>query len=373
MTPRDRAVLSTAHGDLSLPAFLPDATRGVVRTLDAADLQAAGVAGLMVNSLHLSTRPGATLVARLGGIHRFMGWDGPVAADSGGFQVYSLIAESPRNGSISTRGFTYRMGGKDKKRTLTPEKCIQKQFEVGADILFCLDHCTHPGEDRAAQERSVDHTVAWARKCREEFDRRLERASGRTGRPLLFGIVQGGEDRDLRRRCAESLLEIGFDGYGYGGWPIAPDGSLVDAVGWVAELLPGEFPRHALGIGNPGNLVDAFALGYDTFDCVLPTRDARRKRLYTLTCDLDGVRPGAGKFYRYLYIDDERYARDPDPVDDRCDCPCCRRYSRAYLHHLFQIRDAAASRLATVHNLRFYTRLTARLRELRVPGATGPS
>ena len=314
----------------------------------------------MVNTLHLTESPGTSLVSRLGGIHTFMGWNRPVAADSGGFQVFSLLAESPNSGSITRKGFTYRQG--KKKRSLTPEKCIQKQVMIGADILFCLDHCTHPDEPEDAQIQSVDHTIEWARKCKAEYTRLMDQGTTGERKPLLYGIVQGGENIDLRRRCAEALLEIGFDGYGYGGWPINTEGGLVDAVGYVAELVPEHLPKHALGIGSPANVVRGFELGYDTFDCVLPTRDARHKRLYTFTETPIGPH---GDFYRYLYIEDERYARDPGPLDETCNCLCCKRYTRAYLHHLFQINDSAAYRLATIHNLSFYSRLIHHLRSSR--------
>ena len=356
--------LKTRHGALKLPAFFPDATRGVVRTLDAQDLAACGVSGFMVNALHLSSHPGTSLVAGMGGIHRFMGWDGPVASDSGGFQVYSLIASASGGGRISQDGFAYRLGAGQKRRMLTPEKCIQKQFQIGADLMFCLDHCTHPEEDAATQAESVAHTIVWARRCKVEFDRRVARNAGGGARPLLFAVVQGGRDRDLRRRCAESLLELGFDGYGYGGWPVGQDGTLVDEVGFVADLIPEGMPKHALGIGKPENVLRAFGMGYDTFDCTIPTRDARQGRLYVLTDSLEAVTPHHPGFYRYLYIADERYARDRTPLDDACDCPCCGHYSRAYLHHLYRVDSACAHRLATIHNLRFYSRLMRRLQDL---------
>ena len=352
--------LSTNHGPLDLPAFLPDGTRGVVRTLDAIDLESCGVAALMVNTLHLSSHPGTSLVSAQGGIHAFMGWQHPVASDSGGFQVYSLIRESPNAGTISTRGFSYRLDKGQKKRTLTPEKCIQKQFMIGADIMFCLDHCTHPDDSEEIQRQSVTHTVEWSKRCRQEFDHQVEQRKLKSDRPLLFGIVQGGESTDLREQCAHELLDIGFDGFGYGGWPVGDDGGLVDAVEIVSNLIPEKLPKHALGIGKPENLVSAFHLGYNTFDCVLPTRDARQKRLYLFTQQADIPKHGA-EFYKYLYIEDEKFSRDSSPVDESCDCHCCSNYTRAYLHHLFHIGEGLAYRLATLHNLRFYTRLLASL------------
>ena len=354
--------LHTAHGDLPLPAFLPDATRGSVRTVDADDLARCGVKAIMVNVLHLSREPGTSLVSSQGGIHAFMGWDGPVSSDSGGFQVYSLVRSSG-GGSVSRDGFVYHLGRGRRKRLLTPEKCIQQQFRLGADIMFCLDHCTHPGEGPAAQRESVANTVDWARRCKAEFSRRLAQAAlPDDRRPLLFAVVQGGEDRDLRRQCAESLIETGFDGFGFGGWPIDRAGGLVDAVGYVSELIPGGAVRHALGIGKAENVVRAFGMGYSIFDAALPTRDARRGRLPVLEQDLPPVPRNGERFYRYIYIGDERHARDGNPVDVRCDCLCCRRYSRAYVHHLFRASEVAGHRLATIHNLRFHSRLMESLR-----------
>jgi len=366
--PEGRArVLATAHGDLPLPAFLPDGTRGVVRSVDAQDLEASGIDALMVNILHLSRRPGPSLVGAVGGIHRFMSWTGPLASDSGGFQVLSLIASSQRGSSVSDRGFAYRVGSARKRHLFTPEKCIQMQFRIGADVMFCLDHCTHPRESRESQTASVERTIGWARRCREAFDRGLEARAVDGRRPLLFAVVQGGADLSLRERCAHALQEIGFDGYGFGGWPVGSDGGLVAEVGAVSELTPDDLPRHALGVGKPENLLAAHELGYDMFDCSIPTRDARRGRLYTLTCPLEEAGSRSTGFYRYLYASDERYARDAGPLDEHCDCHCCLHYSRAYVHHLFSASDGLAYRLATMHNLRFYSRLMGQLR-LRAPG-----
>lgn len=379
--------LQTAHGPLPLPTFLPDATRGVVRALGAEDVAACGIDGLMINTLHLANHPGISVVAACGGIHRFMGWSGPVCSDSGGFQVLSLLGGAPGHGGVSRRGFTYRLGRG--RKSLTPEKAIARQLRLGADIIFCLDDCTRPSDPPARQRESVEHTVEWARRCRAEFEHRTAGAArpGRpqkakaaqvaatTSRPLLFAAVQGGEDPELRRECAERLLAIGFDGFGFGGWPLTDDGELVDMVARVAELLPG-FPLHALGIGKPENVVRSFRFGYDIFDCTIATRDARHGRLYFWSeyagesgampgrTDAGGVRLEGRAFYQHLYMRDEKHARDSRPVDAGCDCLCCRTYSRAYLRHLFRIRDTLAARLATLHNLRFYAQLIGRLRSL---------
>lgn len=351
--------ISTMHGDLRLPAFLPDATRAVVRALDARDVAACGIQALMVNALHLSTNPGASVIAALGGVHRFMGWNTPIASDSGGFQAYSLASSARKLGSVSEDGFTYRFDASQEKKHLTPEKCIQKQFRIASDIMFCLDHCTHPNADTRVQRESVEHTVTWAQRCKTEFERRInERESG--ARPLLFAVVQGGADPELRRECSERLIEIGFDGFGFGGWPIDENGALVDMVECVAKLIPSSFPKHALGIGKPENVVRAYKLGYRLFDCALPTRDARHKRLFAFQTGSAAIVDSA-EFYTCVYLQDERHARNRAPVDESCDCLACQHYSCAYLHHLFRIEDPLAFRLATIHNLRFYSRLMERL------------
>lgn len=338
----------------------------MVRAVDAADLRGVGSPALVANALHLSTQPGSKVIERLGGLHGFMGWDRPIVTDSGGFQLYSLLRENDRFGTIGAQGFIYRPGGKSSKKLFSPEKAIAYQARFGADVMFCLDQCTHADDPAETQRQSVARTIDWARRCRTEFDRMHARRGGDAGaRPRLFAVVQGGDDADLRRHCAEALAEIGFDGYGFGGWPVADDGRLTDMVGRVAELLPSDVPLHALGVGKPENIVAAHDLGYSTFDSALPTRDGRRRRLFVPTQELTPRSVRQSGFYRYLHIGDDRYRRDADPVDPSCDCPCCRQVSRGYLHHLFNVEDSLALRLATLHNLRFVNRLA------EVLGASG--
>jgi queuine tRNA-ribosyltransferase len=349
--------LATAHGVLELPAFLPDATRGVVRSIDADDVARCGIRAIMVNTLHLQETPGVEPVRGAGGIHRFMGWDGPVASDSGGFQVYSLQHAAGQSAKASERGFSYTLKPGGPRRMLTAERCVRQQLRLGTDVVFCLDECTHPDGDRETQRASVDRTLRWARTGIATVEEEMNRRGGE--RPLLFGVVQGGPDRDLRRRCAEGLIELGFDGFGFGGWPVDDGGGLVEMVAEVAELLPTEAPKHALGIGRPESVVAAFRAGYGMFDCTLPTRNARRGVLYVFTGDAIGEDPG---FYRHLRLDAERFRRDRRPIEEGCDCPTCERYSRSYLAHLHAIGDSLALRLATLHNLRFYARLMEQLR-----------
>ncbi|HUT35322.1 MAG TPA: tRNA guanosine(34) transglycosylase Tgt [Planctomycetota bacterium] len=349
-------VLHTAHGDVALPAFFPDATRGVVRGLDAADLEACGVPGLVVNAFHLGNRPGSRTVQSLGGVHALMGWQRPVIADSGGFQIFSLIRQNPKLGSITNKEAIFRSAEGQKTQRLSPEKSIQIQLRLGADILVCLDDCTHPAAPRDEQAAAVARTIAWAERCKAEFERGLAaRKAGAAARPLLFAVIQGGNEPELRRRCAASLVAMGFDGYGFGGWPFDSDGRLLaDTLALTADLMPADKPRYALGIGSPAALVACVRMGYDLFDCSLPTRDARRGRLYVLRDE--------GLACDRLYIRDRAHRRDGTPVSAACDCLCCRGHTRAYLHHLFAVGDALAWRLATIHNLRFYTTLLARLK-----------
>ena len=354
-------VLQTAHGALRLPAFFPDATRGTIRAVPTHLLPEVGVEALMCNGLHLSERPGAAAIKALGGIHRFMGWEGPVATDSGGFQVWSLARSRGGQGTVTDRGFAVPGAGGRDKRVLTPKRAMAQQLKLQPDIAFCLDQCTHPQDPPAIQEESVRRTLAWAKICRAEVQRVPPER-----RPKLFAVVQGGGESRLRRRCAEGLLELGFDGFGFGGVPIdadEPDG-LVDQVAFVAELLPRNVPLHALGVGRPNSVLAAWRAGWRTFDSVAPTREARRGLLYVPTVDVDdpAAVASADKVSRYLDGQAEKHWRDERPVDESCRCPLCRRYSRGYLAHLFRMEDAAAWMLASAHNLAFLGRLIRTLR-----------
>jgi queuine tRNA-ribosyltransferase len=230
----------------------------------------------------------------------------------------------------------------------------------GADILVCLDDCTHVDDSYDEQAASVARTIKWAKRCKQEFERQLSqrKMDGRT-RPLLFGVVQGGGYEDLRWRCAEALLEIGFDGFGYGGWPLDKDNRLLhDMLAYTRGLIPRELPMHALGVGQPASVVDCARMGYATFDSALPTRDARAGRLYVYTSDPAGVGFRLeGNWYAYLYIDDKKHIKTETPLSPSCDCHTCARYSTGYLHHLHKVNDTLFYRLATIHNLRFMTQL----------------
>lgn len=357
-------LLHLPHGDLSLPAYLPDATHGVVRSVGADDLLACDTPALVMNAYHLMQRPGSSTVQALGGLHRMAGWPRPIITDSGGFQAYSQIAQNAKFGSINNNGITLRPEGSDRKLLLTPEKSIQLQVSYGADVVICLDECTHVDAPEETQRAAVERTIAWARRCRDEFDRLMEQKRLAEGqRPLLFGVIQGGGYPDLRRQCAEALLEIGFDGFGYGGWPLDKQNNLLtEIINYTRALIPPRLPMHALGVGHPANVVACAEAGYNIFDSAMPTRDARHGRLYIYTSEQPWLSSAKSDWLAYVYIGDEKHIKADGPISPWCDCLCCSRYSLGYLRHLFKVGDGLFYRLATIHNLRFMVRLTDLLR-----------
>ena len=363
MSESTRALL-LPHGALPLPAFLPDATQAVVRSVDTADLEGCGIQALVMNTFHLMQRPGSSTIKSLGGLHAMASWPGPILTDSGGFQAYSLIHENPKFGRMSDDGIVFRAQGSAREFNLTPEKCVQLQLAYDSDVVVCLDDCTHADAPLAEQELAVERTIAWARRCKREFRRLVdERRLREEQRPLLFGVIQGGRVPELRKRCAEALLEIGFDGFGYGGWPLdAQNNLLLDTITYTRELVPPELPMHALGIGHPANIAACAKIGYATFDSSMPTRDARHARLYTFTEQASAADwADRHDWLAFLYIGDEKYVKARQPISTTCDCATCRRYSLGYLHHLFKVGDTLFYRLATIHNLRFMSLLMEKL------------
>jgi queuine tRNA-ribosyltransferase len=352
--------------NIPLPAFFPDGTRGVVRCVDSADLENARVPGIVMNTYHLMTKPGAATIKALGGLHNFCNWQRPIVTDSGGFQVFSLLRENASLGEIRRDGIIFRRDGK--KTILSPEKCIQSQLAYGSNILMALDYCTHPADSREKQAAAVETTIRWGKQSMETF---RKAANGRGSRgdgyaPQLFGIIQGGNDKALRKECADALVQLGFSGFGFGGWPLDEQGRLTeDILAYTAELMPNHQIKYAMGVGRPENIVACVRMGYTLFDCVIPTREARHHRLYVFNEEfekrehIDLSRP----FYKYHYILDDIHRRDARPVSTLCDCLTCTHYSRAYLRHLVSIGDSLGSRLATIHNLRFYTMLMELLRQ----------
>ena len=363
----NNSALKLAHGTLQTPVFLPDATFGYVRSVSPQDLLACSVDAVVMNTFHLMQKPGSSTVQSLGGLHKMSGWQHPIITDSGGFQAYSLIRQNASFGSISEKGLAFQPEGASRKFQLTPEKSIQLQVSFGSDIVICLDDCTHVDSPDEQQSLSVSRTVNWAKRSRIEFDRLLdEKGVNMEDRPRLFAVIQGGGSKDLRKQCAERLLEIGFDGYGYGGWPLDGQGNLLeDMLVYTRQLVPDTCTLHALGVGHPYNVYACARMGYTLFDSAMPTRDARHGRLYIYTEPPDTLQLGLqNKWMKYYYVNDDKHIKDSKPVSEYCDCPTCRQFSRGYLRHLYKQNDSLYLRLATMHNLRFMTQLTERLRTL---------
>jgi queuine tRNA-ribosyltransferase len=332
--PARAGVLTTAHGDVPTPAFMPVGTKATVKSVDPQELRELGATIVLGNSYHLHFRPGADLIAELGGLHRFMGWDGPILTDSGGFQVFSLRHTILR---VDDDGVTFRSVYDGEAESFTPESVARIQAQLGSDIAMCLDAVPPADAPLEALEEAVRLTTLWAARQRS-----AERAPGQ----LVFGIAQGGTDPELRSRSIEELTALGFDGYALGGLAIGEDRELMfETVGWAAPLLPGDRARYFMGIGDPQGVLEVIERGIDMFDCVLPTRLGRTGSALTWSGRLN--------------LKNARYARDPAPLQDGCGCPACRRFSRAYLRHLVNQQELLGHRLLSLHNLRFLLDLTA--------------
>lgn len=334
--------LTTPHGTVSTPAFMPVGSLGPVKGIEPTELQAMGYGLLLNNAYHLYLRPGHEVVARIGGLHAFTGWSGAILTDSGGFQVFSLA----KLRKVTDDGVTFQSHLDGSLHHITPERAIEIQEALGADIIMTLDECVALPASREHLGEAVRRTSQWARRCLA-VRRRADQA--------LFGIVQGGLDHELRKRSADDLVALGFDGYAIGGLSVGEDASSrTRTLAVTVPLLPSDKPRYLMGVGLPDDLVEGVALGIDLFDCVVPSRHGRTGWLFT-------------SFGRLL-IRNAQYARDDRPIDPSCGCHVCRRYTRAYLHHLFRIKEMLGVRLSTIHNLSFYAELMNRIRQAIASG-----
>jgi len=337
--------LTTAHGVIDTPAFMPVGTRATVRTLDSADLDALGAQIILGNTYHLNLRPGMEIIRAAGGLHRFMSWDKPILSDSGGFQVFSLA----KMAKIGEDGVTFQSHIDGTPLFLGPKEAMAIQRDLGSDIAMAFDDCPSHTADRETVAAAVERTSRWAAECLEQ-----PRAEGQ----LVFGIVQGGGHEDLRERSAEEITALGFDGYAIGGLSVGePEPEMLATAAFTAPLLPADKPRYAMGLGTPAQLVELVARGMDMFDCVLPTRLARNGTAHTFDGAF-GVKGG-------------EYKADFSPIEADCDCFTCTHHTRAYVRHLLNVDEILGLRLLTIHNLRCYLRVMTTVRQHLAAGTFG--
>lgn len=381
--------LTTPHGEIETPFFMPVGTVGSVKCVSPNELNELGAQIVLSNTYHLYLRPGEQLIKKLGGLHQFMNWNRPILTDSGGYQVFSLGDRGESKESmvkISEDGVEFKSHLDGSKHFFTPEKVIQIQLDLGADILMPLDVCPSGKATREEIEKAVDLTIKWAKRSKEYFDSKVHEAGSRengsklhapNSRPLLHGIVQGGLHEDLRRYCTEELIKLDFDGYSVGG--LAVDFETRDmwkTVKLMGEILPENKQRYLMGVGTPDDIIKATKLGMDMFDCVLPTRLARHGSVYVKQRHPEGAQAieGSNKekilraaqndnIYKLVNLLNSKYKEDGGVIDKNCACPACREgFSRAYISHLLRSKEILGLRLATLHNLHQYLEL---MRELK--------
>jgi queuine tRNA-ribosyltransferase len=333
-----RGTLKTAHGEVKTPFFMTIGTVGAIKGLLPEEVRQLGGEVILANTYHLHLRPGEDTVAKAGGLHKFMNWDGPILTDSGGYQIFSLSGIR----KLKDEGVEFRSHLSGEKIFLTPEKAVEIQQKLGSDIIMVLDECPAADKDRGYVEKSLGLTTRWAARCKE--------ALPEGSKSLLFGIVQGGMHPDLRERSAKELVEIGFDGYAIGGLSVGEENSVMyEMIAATIPHLPEDKPRYLMGVGTPKDILEAVERGIDMFDCVLPTRNARHGHLFTS----QGT----------IRIKNEQHKEDFSPLDPNCECYTCKNFTKAYLRHLFIAGEVLSLRLNTLHNVAYYQKLMADIRE----------
>ena len=337
--------METPHGPVPTPAFMPVATQGSIKGLTVQEVRDLGAAMVLSNTYHLYLRPGIDLIQDMGGLHAFMGWDGPILTDSGGFQVFSM-------GSlirVNDEGVAFRSHIEGSPHLFTPEKAVEYQQRLGTDIMMCLDQCVAASDREEMVQQAMTTTHRWAARCRQAH---------KSAHQALFGIVQGGVSRKLREESARFITGLDFPGYGIGGLAVGETkAEMYHMVTYMDQLLPTERPRYLMGVGAPEDLVESVARGMDLFDCALPTRVARNGAFFTPTGRVD--------------LTSTRFREAKGPIDEKCDCYTCGNFTVAYLHHLFKARELLGLRLASIHNLRFVQRLMGEMRERILNGTFG--
>jgi len=328
--------LKAAHGEVATPAFMPVGTAGTVKGITPAQLREVGAEIILANTYHLMLRPGVDAIEGIGGLHKFMGWDGPILTDSGGYQVFSLSSLT----RIDDDGVEFASHIDGAKVYLDAEGATKIQNRLGCDIAMCLDQCPAFGCERAELERAVDRTIRWAKRCKDAHGNKKQ---------MLFGIVQGGIDLAMRQRCSADLVKMNFDGYAMGGLAIGEGHkNMIRTVGHTASFLPEDKPRYLMGVGMPADIIAAVMAGVDMFDCVLPTRNGRNAYAFTMNGP--------------LRMRNNEHITDAGPIERECDCYACGQFSRAAIRHFFNVGEMMGPILTTIHNLRFYQRLMSEIR-----------
>ncbi|KKS34981.1 MAG: Queuine tRNA-ribosyltransferase [Parcubacteria group bacterium GW2011_GWC2_42_12] len=357
-------LIETKHGRIATPVFMPDATRGVIKHLSSSELAELKLECFVANALHLFLRPGIKLIKLAGGLHDFMNWQQPILSDSGGYQIFSLIHKnkSGASGQITDQGAVFRSPLDGAKLKLTPEQSIRIQFDLGVDLMVCFDDCPPNNYDDADLARAVELTIKWAKRCFREFHKQIKSRALKGRRPLLIAVIQGGNNLPLREYCAKELIKIGFDGFGFGARHVDETGTfLAETLKLTADQIPESKLRFGLGIGLPLDIIRSIKMGWDMFDCVIPTRDGRHGKLFLQNRPLTSK---PNNFYETVNITNAKFAKDFSPINGQSKLPELRTYSKAYLHYLFKINEPLAARLASLNNLEFYIKMLSEIREL---------
>ncbi len=342
--------ISMQRGSIATPAFMPVGTAATVKAMRVEDVRATGADIILGNTYHLMLRPGAERMARLGGLHDFMKWDRPILTDSGGYQVMSLSSLR----KITEEGVAFQSHLDGSRHMLSPERSMEIQRLLGSDIVMAFDECPANGVSREEAAKSMELSMRWAKRSRDGFDSGTDHAS----RAALFGIQQGGLDEELRKRSADALIDIGFDGYAVGGLAVGEgQEAMFECLDYAPDQLPSDKPRYLMGVGKPDDLIGAVERGIDMFDCVLPTRSGRNGQAFT--------------HHGPVNIRNAKHAEDMGPIDDRCTCPVCSQYSRAYMHHLVRSSEILGAMLMTQHNLHYYQMLMVDMRSAIAAGSFG--
>jgi queuine tRNA-ribosyltransferase len=335
-------VIAMQRGDIRTPAFMPVGTAATVKAMRPQEVRASGVDIILGNTYHLMLRPGAERIAKLGGLHTFMDWEGPILTDSGGYQVMSLSELT----KVTEEGVAFASHLDGSRHMLSPERSIEVQRLLGSDIVMQFDQLVPTTSTREQQFEAMERSIRWAKRSREEFDR----GGGHARRAAIFGIQQGGLDREMRGASAEGLIEIGFDGYAVGGLAVGEgQEAMLGCLDFAVEMLPADKPRYLMGVGKPDDIVEAVVRGIDMFDCVLPTRSGRTGQAFTAGGPLN--------------LRNARFAEDREPIEGGCPCPACTRFERAYVHHLVKSGEILGAMLMTQHNLWFFQRVMQGLRD----------